>query len=67
MFGGLPEGGVDLRGHLIATEKQFIREALAASGGTVAGAARLLGLQRTTLVEKMRKYGMTASGKTTKS
>ncbi|MFK7886257.1 MAG: sigma-54 interaction domain-containing protein [Gammaproteobacteria bacterium] len=64
---GLPSGGLDLRGHLISTEKRFIRDALEASGGTVAGAARLLNLQRTTLVEKMRKYGMTASGKTTKS
>ena len=64
---GLPEGGLDLRRHLVNTEKQFIREALVASNGTVAGAARLLGLQRTTLVEKMRKYGMTASGQATKS
>jgi sigma-54 specific flagellar transcriptional regulator A len=64
---GLPSGGLDLRGHLISMEKGFIREALEASGGTVAGAARLLNLQRTTLVEKMRKYGMTASGKATKS
>ncbi|MFK8017247.1 MAG: sigma-54 interaction domain-containing protein [Gammaproteobacteria bacterium] len=64
---GLPSEGLDLRGHLIDVEKRYIREALEAANGTVAGAARLLNLQRTTLVEKMRKYGMTASGQSTKN
>jgi transcriptional regulator of acetoin/glycerol metabolism len=32
-----------------------------AAGGTVAQAARLLGLRRTTLVEKLRKYSLAAS------
>jgi sigma-54 specific flagellar transcriptional regulator A len=32
-----------------------------ASDGTVAQAARLLGLRRTTLVEKLRKYSLFAS------
>jgi len=31
---------------------------LAQSQGSVSAAARLLGLQRTTLIEKMRKYGL---------
>ena len=34
------------------------RQALDLSGGVVAQAAKLLGLQRTTLVEKMRKQGL---------
>lgn len=63
----LPSDGLDLREHLIDMEKRFIREALDAANGTVAGAARLLNLQRTTLVEKMRKYSMTASGRSTKN
>jgi DNA-binding NtrC family response regulator len=33
----------------------MIREAMAKSHGSVANAARLLGMRRTTLVEKMRK------------
>ena len=53
----LPDGGMDLKGHLFAIEHKLISEALERSGGTVAHAARLLGLRRTTLVEKLRKYG----------
>jgi sigma-54 dependent transcriptional regulator, flagellar regulatory protein len=50
--------GVDLNGHLGNVEMKLIRRALAQSGGTIAEAARLLGIGRTTLVEKMRKYGL---------
>jgi sigma-54 specific flagellar transcriptional regulator A len=53
--GGLPEGGVNLRQHLAELEASMIREALARCG-SVAAAARLLCLQRTTMVEKLRKY-----------
>ena len=53
----LPADGIDLRAHLHAIEHTLIREALDRSGGTVAQAARLLGLRRTTLVEKLRKFG----------
>ncbi len=53
--GGLPEGGVDLKKHLADLEATMIREALARCG-SVAAAARLLRLQRTTMVEKLRKY-----------
>jgi sigma-54 specific flagellar transcriptional regulator A len=55
---GLPADGVDLRAHLYAIEHRLISEALERSGGTVAHAARLLSLRRTTLVEKLRKFGM---------
>src|SRR5690606_41409398 len=37
---------------------RLIREALERSQGVVAHAAQLLGLRRTTLVEKLRKYGI---------
>jgi sigma-54 specific flagellar transcriptional regulator A len=54
----LPENGVDLRAHLTHIERTLISQALERSGGTVAHAARLLSLRRTTLVEKLRKLGM---------
>ena len=39
-------------------EAAFITDALVASGGTVAESARLLGLKRTTLIEKMKRMGL---------
>jgi sigma-54 specific flagellar transcriptional regulator A len=54
----LPEDGLDLKAHLQAIELSLVTQALERSGGTVAQAARLLGLRRTTLVEKMRKLGL---------
>jgi sigma-54 specific flagellar transcriptional regulator A len=57
----LPEDGLDLRAHLLTIERQLIDQALQRSRGTVAQAARLLNLRRTTLVEKMRKLGMAPS------
>jgi sigma-54 specific flagellar transcriptional regulator A len=51
----LPDEGIDLRAHLIAIERVLVAEALVRSGGVVAHAAKLLGLRRTTLVEKLRK------------
>jgi sigma-54 specific flagellar transcriptional regulator A len=57
----LPAGGMDLRNHLETLERRLITSALEAADGTVAQAARLLGLRRTTLVEKLRKYGLAAA------
>jgi sigma-54 specific flagellar transcriptional regulator A len=54
----LPSGGLDLRHYLESLEQQLILKALDAAGGTVAHAATLLGLRRTTLAEKLRKYGL---------
>ena len=54
----LPEGGLDLREHIARIELGLIRAALERSHGVVAHAAQLLGLRRTTLVEKLRKYGI---------
>jgi sigma-54 specific flagellar transcriptional regulator A len=54
----LPEDGLDLRAHLLEIERKLVAQALARSSGVVAHAARLLGLRRTTLVEKLRKLGM---------
>jgi len=56
----LPRGGLDLKDHLSTIELGLIRKALAEADGTVAEAARLLRMRRTTLVEKLRKYRLTA-------
>jgi sigma-54 specific flagellar transcriptional regulator A len=58
--GELPRGGIDLKDHLSAIEIGLIRQALEEADGTVAGAARLLRMRRTTLVEKLRKYRLSA-------
>jgi sigma-54 specific flagellar transcriptional regulator A len=42
-------------------EQRLIVRALEEADGTVARAARLLGLRRTTLVEKLRKYSLTSA------
>ena len=60
----LPEEGMDLREHLLSIERRLVEQALERSNGTVAHAARLLNLRRTTLVEKLRKLGL-ASGDVT--
>ena len=60
----LPAEGLDLREHLLSIERRLVEQALARSGGTVAHAARLLGLRRTTLVEKLRKLNL-VTGDTT--
>ncbi|MGE0115378.1 MAG: sigma-54 interaction domain-containing protein [Steroidobacteraceae bacterium] len=54
----LPVHGLDLRSHLYDIERALIRQAMDRAGGTVAHAARLLQLRRTTLVEKLRKFEM---------
>ncbi|MEM9403967.1 MAG: sigma-54 dependent transcriptional regulator, partial [Pseudomonadota bacterium] len=48
----------DVKAHLNEVERQLIESALAKSDGVVARAAELLGVGRTTLVEKMRRYGL---------
>jgi sigma-54 dependent transcriptional regulator, flagellar regulatory protein len=57
----LPPGGLDLRAHLADIERRLIEQALQRVDGTVAHAARLLNLRRTTLVEKLRKLGISTS------
>jgi sigma-54 specific flagellar transcriptional regulator A len=53
-------GGIDLKDHMSAIEIGLIRRALEEADGTVAEAARLLNIRRTTLVEKLRKYRLSA-------
>ena len=56
----LAGGTIDLRSVIGDLESHYIAEALRLSDGVVADAARMLTLQRTTLIEKMRKYGLAA-------
>lgn len=51
--------GIDLKEHLVKTELALISQALDEFDWVVAHAASYLNMRRTTLVEKMRKYGLT--------
>ena len=53
-----PEEGVRLKQHLLGIEKSLISQALEKAEGNVSKTARLLSLQRTTLIEKINKYGL---------
>lgn len=55
----LPRDGLDLKDHLNQLEYSLIKQALDEADGVVAHAAKRLQMRRTTLVEKMRKYGFT--------
>jgi DNA-binding NtrC family response regulator len=52
---GLPESGVDLPALVLGFERHLIDQALMRTEGNRGAAARLLGLKRTTLVEKLRR------------
>lgn len=54
----LPPEGLDLKDYLGGLEQTLIQQALDESGSVVARAAERLRIRRTTLVEKMRKYGI---------
>lgn len=54
-----PAEGLDFNALVSAYEEKLIRGALEAAGGVKNQAAKLLCLNRTTLVEKMRKKGIT--------
>ena len=51
----LPEDGLDMPAYIADVERQLIRRALDETDGNKQRAARLLGLKRTTLVEKTRR------------
>ena len=54
----LPEEGLHLKEHLMGIEKDLIQQALMRSDSNVSKTARLLGLQRTTLIEKINKHNL---------
>jgi DNA-binding NtrC family response regulator len=51
----LPEEGVDLDRFIANIERDLIQRSLERTGGNKGAAARLLGLKRTTLVEKLKR------------
>ncbi|PKM03237.1 MAG: hypothetical protein CVV17_04685 [Gammaproteobacteria bacterium HGW-Gammaproteobacteria-7] len=54
----LPAEGIDLKEYLAELEIRLIRAALRRANGVVSRAAGFLGLRRTTLAEKLRKYDL---------
>jgi len=59
----LPSSGLDLKQYLAKIEQDMIHQALVESDGVVQRAAELLGVGRTTLVEKIRRYDINAPKK----
>jgi len=58
VFNAVPDldAGLDLKSYLVEMEVQLIQKALSQTDGNVSQAAKLLQTNRTTLVEKIRKY-----------
>ena len=59
----LPSNGLDLKQYLAKIEQDMIHQALVESDGVVQRAAELLGVGRTTLVEKIRRYELNTAKK----
>src|ERR1043166_9093197 len=53
----LPEDGLDLDAFILRLERELIERSLERTNGNKGQAARLLGLKRTTLVEKLKRFG----------
>jgi len=60
IFNAVPnlDAGLDLKSYLVEMEVQLIQKALSQTDGNVSQAAKLLQTNRTTLVEKIRKYDL---------
>ena len=56
----LSSDGVNLKDMIMDIEISMIKQALEQTNGVVTKAAETLGLRRTTLIEKMKKYGISA-------
>ncbi len=54
----LPPEGLSLKDRLADIERELIMQALTRTDGNVSQTARLLSLQRTTLIEKIQKYAL---------
>jgi sigma-54 specific flagellar transcriptional regulator A len=61
-LGHLPTEGMNLKDKITEFEIEMIRQALDSQDGVVSHAAELLSMRRTTLVEKMKKYGLNKDG-----
>lgn len=58
----LPPQGISLKERLADIERDLITQALTRTDGNVSQTARLLNLQRTTLIEKINKYELRPNG-----
>lgn len=58
----LPPDGLSLKQHLVNVERSLIEQALSRTQGNVSQTAKLLQLQRTTLIEKINKYELRSVG-----
>lgn len=56
-----PEEGVQLKERMLEIERGLIKEALSRAKGNVSKTARLLSVQRTTLIEKINKFGLSGN------
>ena len=56
----LPPEGLSLKHRLAEIERDLISQALSRANGNVSQTARILNLQRTTLIEKIQKFGLRA-------
>ena len=56
-----PEQGLPLKQHMVDIERSLIQQALDKAEGNVSKTARLLNVQRTTLIEKINKYGLSSA------
>jgi len=56
----LPDEGIDLDAYVASIERALIERSLERTGGNKGQAARLLNLKRTTLVEKLKRFGETS-------
>jgi sigma-54 specific flagellar transcriptional regulator A len=56
-----PEQGLPLKQHMVDIERSLIQQALDKAEGNVSKTARLLNVQRTTLIEKINKYGLSTT------
>ena len=54
----IPQDGLDLKGVIGAIELSLIDQALRKTQGNKQQASKLLGIKRTTLIEKMKKRGI---------
>jgi sigma-54 specific flagellar transcriptional regulator A len=61
-LGHLPAEGINLKDKMVEFEIEMIRQAIESQDGVVSHAAELLSMRRTTLVEKMKKYGLNKDG-----
>ena len=57
----LPENGLDLDAFIAHVERELIERSLERTGGNKGRAAKLLNLKRTTLVEKLKRFGKSPS------